>query len=229
MKFLKTKLGLIVAAAVVLFIIFAIVFLSWSSSRFTRITICQTCHEIFVDYDEYKPMGEASQSIEDFKPTTLFEPGAYEVTVGCAECHAFPYEEYRESAHYDNDRDIRPGCVGCHTPHSVREILAWKFFYLNQGTLGESPFHAISNSLRDIPEWEKLRVKLAGRVRQQMLDENSAKCKVCHKTESEWFTGIKRHQIMLKEGNKTCIECHYNLVHEDVDWDESFEANAASE
>ena len=225
MKFLKTRTGLIVSITLALIVLFLIILLSWSSSRFTRISVCQTCHEIFVDYAEYKPMGTASESIEDYNPTKLFEPSAFEVTVGCAECHAFPYEEYRDSAHYDNDLDIRPGCVGCHTPHSVREILAWKFFYLNQGSLGETPFHAISNSLRDIPQWEELRVKLAGRVRQQMLDENSAKCKECHKTDSEWFNGIERHKIMLKEGVKTCIECHYNLVHEDVDWHESMEKN----
>ena len=221
MKFLETKKGIIISVVIALLVIFFITILSWSSSRFTRITICQTCHEIFVDIAEYEPVGKASESIEDFNPTKPFEAGAFDVTVGCAECHAYPYEEYRESAHYDNDLDVRPGCVGCHEPHSVREILAWKFFYLNQGSLGESPFHAISNSLRDIPEWEKLRVKLAGKARQQMLDDNSAKCKECHKTDSEWFNDIKRHQIMLKEGKKTCIECHYNLVHEDVDWHES--------
>jgi len=224
LKFLKSRTGIIVSIGLALALIFIIVFLNWSSSRFTRISVCQTCHEIFVDYAEYEPVGEVSESIEDYKPVKLFEPAAYDVTVGCAECHAYPYEEYRDSAHYDNDLDVRPGCVGCHVPHSVREILAWKFFYLNQGSLGESPFHAISNSLRDIPEWEKLRVKLAGRVRQQMLDNESAKCKVCHKTDSEWFNGIERHQIMLKEGEKTCINCHYNLVHDDVDWDESFES-----
>ena len=224
MKFLKTRTGLFVSIAVALLVVFLIIILTWSSSRFTRISVCQTCHEIFVDYEEYKPVGSASESIEDYNPTEVFEPSSFEVTVGCAECHAFPYEEYRESAHYDNERDVRPGCVGCHAPHSVREILAWKFFYLNKGGLGETPFHAISNSLRDIPQWEKLRVTLAGRVRQQMLDESSAKCKVCHKTDSEWFNNIGRHEAMLKDGNKTCIECHYNLVHGDVDWDESFEA-----
>ena len=223
MKFLKTRTGIFVSIGLALVVIFLVIVLSWSSSRFTRISVCQTCHEIFVDYAEYKPMGEVSDSIEDYKPAELFEAEAFNVTVGCAECHAYPYEEYRDSAHYDNERDVRPGCVGCHVPHSVREILAWKFFYLNQGTVGESPFHAISNSLRDIPEWEKLRVKLAGRVRQQMLDDKSAKCKVCHKTDSKKFNNIERHQIMSKEGEKTCIECHYNLVHDDVDWDESFE------
>lgn len=224
MKFLKSRTGLIISAGLALVIVFLAVILTWSSERFTRISICQTCHEIYVDYAEYEPMGEASNSLEDYNPGKLFDSKAFDVTVGCAECHAYPYEEYRESPHYDNERGVRPGCVGCHAPHSVREILAWKFFYLNQGTLGESPFHAISNSLRDVPEWEKLRVKLAGRVRQQMLDDQSAKCKDCHKTDSEWFNGIERHQIMLKEGTKTCINCHYNLVHKDVDWDESFES-----
>ena len=218
MKFLKSKIGLIITAGVVVILICVAVTLHWSSTRFTRISICQTCHETYVNYDEYAPMGDASESIEDYKPTEVFEPAAFDVTVGCAECHAYPYEEYRDSAHYDNERDVRPGCVGCHTPHSVRQILAWKFFYLNQGSLGESPFHAISNSMRDIPEWEKLRITLADRVRAQMVEEKSAKCQVCHKTDSEWFKGINQHKIMLETGNKTCVECHYNLVHDDVRW-----------
>ncbi len=155
-----------------------------------------------------------SESIEDFKPSKEIDLGHFNVTVGCAECHAYPYEEYRESAHYDNERGIRTGCLGCHNPHSVRQFLVWKFFYINKGTLGESPFHVISNSLRDIPEWEDLRPVLADEVREQMLAENSAKCKVCHKTESQWFNDIKRHQST----EKTCIQCHYNLVHKDTKW-----------
>lgn len=218
LQFLKSRKGLIVTTGVVFILIFVVVTLSWSSSRFTRLSVCQTCHETYVDYDEYAPMGGVSESLEDHKPSVKFEPAAFDVTVGCAECHAYPYDEYRDSAHYDNDLGVRPGCVGCHIPHSVREILAWKFFYINEGSLGESPFHAISNGLRDIPAWEELRIDLADRVRKQMVEEKSAKCKVCHKVKSKWFNDIKRHKIMLKNGNKTCIECHYNLVHEDVTW-----------
>ncbi|MDP6707644.1 MAG: NapC/NirT family cytochrome c [Alphaproteobacteria bacterium] len=187
----------------------------WSHGRFNRISICTSCHEIFVDVAEYQPAGPLSESVEDFKPVKAFDPGSFNVTVGCAECHAYPFEEYRESAHYDNDRDVRPGCLGCHNPHSVREILTWKFFYVNEGTIGESPFHSISNSLRDIPTWESLRIELATKARKQMMAENSAKCKTCHKTESKWFAKIKRHQ---QRGEKTCIQCHFNLVHKDVPW-----------
>jgi nitrate/TMAO reductase-like tetraheme cytochrome c subunit len=196
-------------------LLLALAIAGWSHSRFNRISICISCHEIFVDAAEYQPVGEPSESVEDFRPVTAFDPGSFNVTVGCAECHAYPYEEYRESAHYDNDRDVRPGCVGCHDPHSVREILTWKFFYINDGTIGESPFHSISNSLRDIPAWENLRIELAQKVRGKMLAEDSAKCVNCHKTESKWFAKVKRHG---KRDGKSCIQCHYNLVHKDVDW-----------
>lgn len=201
------------AGFLALFMILSVV--SWSHSRFTRISICLSCHEIFVQYDEYAPSGGLSESVEDYKPITAFDPGHFNVTVGCAECHAYPFEEYRDSPHYYNDQGIKPGCVGCHNPHSVRQVLAWKFFYVNRGTFGESPFHKISNSLRDVPAWEALRIDLAGRVRDQMVAEDSVKCKNCHKPEAEWFTAITRHQ---EKGDKTCVECHYNLVHKAVEW-----------
>jgi nitrate/TMAO reductase-like tetraheme cytochrome c subunit len=214
----RTPWGIAVGLAVLVSVLVAISIVAWSATRFHRVSICISCHEIFVDIDEYDPTNELSESVEDFKPTTAFEPGLFDVTVGCAECHAYPFEEYRESPHYDNDSGVRPGCLRCHEPHSVREVLTWKFFYVNQGSLGESPFHAISNSIRDAPAWEELRIQLAGRVRQMMVEEDSVKCKVCHKPEAQWFKKIKRHQSTLEKGDKTCVECHYNLVHAEVPW-----------
>lgn len=197
-------------------VLVVIALLGWSSTRFTRINACTVCHEIFVDYDEYAPAGELSKSVEDYKPIEAFDHGWFNVTVGCAECHAYPYEEYKESAHYDNERDVKAGCVGCHEPHSVYQILNWKFFYLNTGSLGESPFHAISNGLRDIPAWEELRIELAKRVRVDMVAEKSEKCKNCHKPESEWFKSKESH--VNNKGVKTCVQCHYNITHKDVKW-----------
>jgi len=214
----KPKGILIGIGAIVLVLLFSA--LSCTSDRFHRISACTVCHEIFVDENEYIPMGTVSESIEDYKPLELFEPGAFDSSVGCAECHAYPYEEYRDSAHYENDMEVRPGCVGCHEPHSVREILHWKFIYLNSGTINESPFHAVSASLRDVVMWEEvLRPKMAAKVRQEMVENESEKCVVCHKTESVWWQEIGQHKTM-KEKGKTCIHCHYNLVHEDVDWPE---------
>ncbi len=187
--------------------------LGWNSTRFHRISICLSCHEIFEDNQEIEPTGELSQSVEDFNPKEAIEPALFHVSVGCAECHAYPYEEYRESAHYDNENEIRPGCIGCHDQHSAKEFVQWKFLYVNRGGMGESPFHAITNTLRDIPSWEELRKVQAKTVRERMIADQSAKCKNCHKKEGEWF---KKFEIHKKE--KTCIQCHYNLVHRDVKW-----------
>jgi len=201
------RINLGIAAVVLFGLVMVIAVLAWSSTRFTRISVCVTCHEIFVDHAEYKPAGGLSESVEDFKPSAEFDPGYFNVTVGCAECHAYPFEEYKESAHFENKRGVRAGCVGCHNPHTVVDVLAWKFFYVNKGTFGESPFHAISNSLRDIPAWEELRITLAGKVREQMVAEESAKCKACHKPAGQWFQKIESHQ----NTDKTCVICHHNL------------------
>jgi nitrate/TMAO reductase-like tetraheme cytochrome c subunit len=222
-NFLRSTTGIVVTIVVAVVLLVSIGLLSWSHSRFTRSNVCLTCHEIFVEPEEYMQSTELSESVEDFRPTKEIDLGHWNMTVGCAECHAYPFEEYRESAHYDNERGIKAGCLGCHNPHSVREFLVWKFFYINKGTIGESPFHTISSGLRDIPEWEDTRPILAHEVRAQMLAEDSAKCKVCHKTESEWFNKIKRHQST----EKTCIQCHYNLVHKEVKWKKP-EATAAA-
>lgn len=224
-NFLQSTTGRVITIGLVSVVLLSIFILTWSHSRFTRANVCITCHEVFVEHEEYKQTAPLSESIEDFRPSKEIDYGHFNMTVGCAECHAYPFEEYRESAHYDNDQGIKAGCLGCHDPHSVKDFLVWKFFYINKGTFGESPFHVISSGLRDIPEWEGLRPVLAHRVRGKMLEDNSAKCKVCHKPESEWFNKIKRHQTT----EKTCIQCHYNLVHEEVKWKDPEPIAAAKE
>lgn len=222
MKSFLAKIGLAgrpwLTAMVAVGLLMFISVVGWSATRFHRTTICLSCHEIFVDQAEYAPKGDLSASLEDYKPAKAIEPKLFHVSVGCAECHAYPYEEYKESPHYFSERGVRPGCIGCHEPHSSRQLLAWKFFYVNEGSLGESPFHAISNSLRDIPAWEELRETLAKRVRRDMVADQSAMCKNCHKPKSEWFNKLESHKT--NPDNKTCVQCHYNLVHKSVKWHE---------
>ncbi len=222
MSLLTSKKVLLTVVAVTL-VVFLVAAVSCSSTRFTRPSACTVCHQVYEDPADYMPLGEVSESVEDFRPTQLFEPAAFDMSVGCAECHAYSFEEYKESPHYDNELGVRPGCVGCHEPHGLGEFLHFKFLYMNNGRYGKSPFDAISNSLRDIPEWDALKVELAQRVRDKMVADRSAKCIVCHKIESEGWNDIKRHKAALPEmekGEKSCIHCHYNLVHSDVEWPE---------
>jgi len=222
LNFLKSRAGLITIASVVI-LVFLVAGISCSSSRFTKPSACTVCHQVFLNPDEYMPMGEVSKSIEDLKPSVLFKPKPFDMSVGCGECHAYPFEEYKDSPHYDNDLDVRPGCVGCHEPHGLGEFLHFKFLYLNDGQIGKSPFDAVSSSLLDIPEWEELRIVQAASVREKMVANRSKKCMVCHKIDSEAWSEIKRHKAaraQIDNGEKSCIHCHYNLVHADVDWPE---------
>ena len=222
MSFLKSRTALIAVAGAVI-LIFLAAGVSCSSSRFTKPSACTVCHQVFVEPAEYMPMGEISESLEDLNPSVLFSPKAFDMSVGCGECHAYPFEEYKDSPHYDNDMGVRPGCVGCHEPHGLWEFLHFKFLYLNDGRIGKSPFDSVSSSLVDISEWEKLRIKQAATVRKKMIAERSRKCMVCHKIDAEIWNEIKRHKAareQIDKGEKSCIHCHYNLVHADVDWPE---------
>ncbi len=57
-----------------------------------------------------------------------------------------------------------------------------------------------------------------------MLDNDSKNCRRCHIMESikpERKRGQRQHADALKDGT-TCIACHYNLVHKEVEPSEEF-------
>lgn len=223
MKSLKDKKGLIIISGIAV-VILLIAFTGWTKWRFTDITLCLTCHELFVTNEDYQPVRENKY----IKPKV----GLFKVGVGCAECHMYPYEEYKKSAHFDNEKGIKPGCVGCHEPHNFVQILRWKFLYANTGGYGDTPFHILSNSLRDLPEWEGIRKELAEVVREGMVKENSFRCKECHNPEitdsklrQDKLLKVKQHNKEIEKGatdwnGLNCIDCHYNLVHASVPWQE---------
>ncbi|MBI5286758.1 MAG: NapC/NirT family cytochrome c [Deltaproteobacteria bacterium] len=220
MNSVKAKKGYILIAglAVVLFVIAGT---GWSYYRLSDIKLCTVCHEISVQNEDYQPVipeGEFPKGSLVSNPGKS-RPGLFKVNIGCADCHMYPYEEYKKSAHYKNEKGMKPGCVGCHEPHSAWQITRWKFLYVNKGGYGESPFHAISNSIRDLPEWEGLRKEWAKRVREEMFKEKDFRCNKCHNPSGDWFPKKKAHKKAI-EKNKTCIECHYNLVHAEVPWPE---------
>mgnify|MGYP001571447582 CR=1 FL=1 len=184
--------------------------LHYTNVRTNDIAICTVCHELFVPYDAYKGA--------DYNRTN------YGVGVGCAECHMYPYEEFKKSPHYANATGIRPSCTACHEPHTFTQIVRYKFLYINKGGYGESPFHAISDSIRDKPEWEELRPRLAKKVREDMLKTNSQQCWDCHGVRYDArLKNLKQHKKAVekkKVERLNCIECHYNLVHAEVPWPE---------
>jgi cytochrome c-type protein NapC len=68
-------------------------------------------------------------------------------------------------------------------------------------------------------DWIPMSAARAYRVRDKMFEEDSSTCRTCH-IESEIKPKRKRgqraHAKALKN-KETCIECHYNLVHREVE------------
>ena len=205
-----TKKGIFISiflGIIIFFLVFA--GMSHFNARTNDIGICLVCHELFVPYEDYKGA--------DYNKTN------YGVGVGCAECHMHPYEEFKKSPHYANATGIRPSCTACHEPHTFTQIVKWKYIYINKGGYGESPFHKLSDSIRDKVMWEgELRPNMAKKVRAEMLKTNSQKCWDCHGTRYDArLKNLKQHKKAVekkKVERLNCIECHYNLVHAEVPW-----------
>jgi nitrate/TMAO reductase-like tetraheme cytochrome c subunit len=68
-------------------------------------------------------------------------------------------------------------------------------------------------------DWIPPRAATAYRVRDRMYEYDSVTCRTCHieaEIKPQRVRGINAHELALKE-QKTCIECHDNLVHRRVE------------
>lgn len=183
--------------------------------------VCAMCHQTF-----YNP--------DDYAPRPYQEPAAG-VSVGCAECHPYPFNEYKKSVHFTAVNGVRPGCVTCHgAPHDLWAFNKYMFLlgptlWSKPGAAGISPggaFYDMSAPMANQPKWETIRPGLAQRVRDQYLANDSAPCRSCHNIENLIAVEnpekpyVKDIHAQVKADKKTCIECHFNLVHAEVPWQE---------
>jgi len=123
----------------------------------------------------------------------------------------FPYAEFKDSTHYKSRSGVSPLCVNCHIDP-------------DSGLLGKlkqvRKDKRAGSSVSSEDEWSEIRPRLAKVVRDKLLKNDSATCRSCHvriAIVSESATIMRAHKKMETQ-NKTCIDCHYNLVHAEVPW-----------
>jgi len=191
---------LALAGVAALLLMFALFFLSHGTVKAKG--FCNFCHTQYYDVEEY----------------AFNEKGGMEapsgVLVGCAECHPQPYSEFKESAHYDSDREEKPGCSNCHEPHSFATWTKYMFY-------NPPEWQKVRISIHDNELWEEeVRPDLANKARASFVKNKSKACRECHVKNDNFRKDIKAHVKELEEGldNVNCIKCHYNLVHDEVDW-----------
>lgn len=139
----------------------------------------------------------------------------------CTSCHAmkFPAEEFQQSRHYKSKSGISPNCVDCHIPKG--DDLA-KF----RRVIGDGLAQITGPKTKE--EFEKRRPELAKRVRDYLHRNDSRTCRQCHieqAMKSDNTKAMDAHKKLVLKGlnsgmieeKKTCIDCHYNLVHAKVE------------
>jgi cytochrome c-type protein NapC len=155
-------------------------------------------------------------------PTTEAVDRYFSTDKFCAEaCHSMAGTvavEAREATHWKTPTGVRARCADCHVSEGLT-LAMWDHF------LGTSDLIAfLFEGVRTPEDFEEVRAEAAHEVRMAMLDNDSKHCRSCHVMEAiqpERRRGQNQHAEAQEEGT-TCIACHYNLVHKDVEPSQEF-------
>lgn len=132
----------------------------------------------------------------------------------CTSCHEMGqvYEEYKKSAHYQNNSGVRAGCPDCHVPRPWFPMIKRKIQATNE------LYHKFIDPSIDTPEkFEARRLHLAKNVWASMKASDSRECRNCHSFDAMAFD--KQHEKASKQMKKamdeggTCIDCHKGIAH----------------
>jgi len=111
---------------------------------------------------------------------------------------------------------VSPRCVDCHLP---RGLLATIYAYTHFLSVTDLFGHLRDRASERSGDWLPPSAASAYRVRDRLFAHDSVTCRGCHiesEIKPERRTGQKAHKKAFKDG-KTCIECHNNLVHREVE------------
>ena len=137
---------------------------------------------------------------------------------GCHLMEATVGKELRQSNHWTPPSGVRATCSDCHVSEGLTAAM-WDHMV---GTRELISF--VFKGIRTPEDFEKVRVEDANRVRLAMVADDSKNCRRCHTMEAikpERKRGQRQHADALETGT-TCIACHYNLVHKEVEPSEAF-------
>jgi nitrate/TMAO reductase-like tetraheme cytochrome c subunit len=142
----------------------------------------------------------------------------------CIGCHSMTYaeESYQQSAHYNSTSGVRASCGDCHVSEGVfaatwDHILGTKD--LLKQMFGPDYDDPVVNLLH-LPE-------AAFHAREWFRKNDSVTCKRCHELDAIQGKRANTAAIHQEETEgKSCVECHYNLVHRKVPDQQTFKRDA---
>lgn len=133
-------------------------------------------------------------------------------------CHSMTFvaddTRFAHSAHRSGERGVIASCADCHIPRT--NWFVETYVHVTKGI--KDIWVETTSGPIDAAAWEAKRADLAHAVRNEMREADSVTCRSCHdadKVQPPGAAGKAAHALMLT-GAKTCIDCHFNLVHAPV-------------
>lgn len=140
---------------------------------------------------------------------------ALSTTAFCTSCHSmsYPAEELRKSDHY-GAMGVDPDCKDCHVPQGLENFHLAIQTHVVDGI--RELYLELTEDYSDVKKFNKRRLEMAHYARMNLKRWDSVTCRQCHKNPRPSGEAKQAHDKMRTEG-ATCIDCHQNLVHRDVD------------
>ncbi len=107
-------------------------------------------------------------------------------------------------------------CVECHLPTG---LWAATFAYTHYASATDLFGHFRDRDGERANDWIPMSTARAYRTRDRYFEYDSAPCRTCHietEIKPKRKRGQRAHAKALKN-KETCIECHYNLVHREIE------------
>ncbi len=130
----------------------------------------------------------------------------------CLSCHSMSYvaEELKQSSHY-GAQGIDPECQDCHLPPQFLKRVESHIVDGTRALIGE-----LKHDLSTVENFDKYRAEYAHNARINIKKWDSSPCRTCHKAVKPSSDDAAKEHKKMETEKKTCIDCHQNLVHEQV-------------
>ena len=141
----------------------------------------------------------------------------------CTYCHLDREYQHTARMSFSKQHPVEPkpedeiaNCVNCHLPEGFWSAT---YTYFHFASITDLYGHFRDRDAERAGDWIPLSAARAYRVRDRLLEYDSAPCRTCHieaEIEPTRERGKKAHADALRDGD-TCIACHTNVVHRFVE------------
>ena len=137
-------------------------------------------------------------------------------TAFCTSCHSmsYPAAELKKSTHY-GALGANPECRDCHVPQGLANLHLALATHLVDGA--RELVLEFRHDYSTIEAFDARRLEMAQHARMNLKRWDSVTCRACHRDPQPPGASAKAAHARMRSHGATCIDCHQNLVHDEVD------------